>query len=150
MKGETVMLKGIPKILSPQLLKVLCEMGHGDRLVIADGNFPAESMGKDAIVIRCDGHNVPELLDAILQLFPLDSYVDKPVNLMQVVQGDPVETPIWDTYEEILSKYDSRGKDTIGYLERFAFYAQSKKAYAIIATGEKALYANIMLQKGVI
>ncbi len=144
------MLKGIPKILSPQLLKVLCEMGHGDRLVIADGNFPAESMGKDAIVIRCDGHNVPELLDAILQLFPLDSYVDKPVNLMQVVQGDPVETPIWDTYEEILSKYDSRGKDTIGYLERFAFYAQSKKAYAIIATGEKALYANIMLQKGVI
>ena len=150
MKGETVMLKGIPKILSPQLLKVLCEMGHGDRLVIADGNFPAESMGKDAIVIRCDGHNVPELLDAILQLFPLHSYVDKPVNLMQVVQGDPVETPIWDTYEEILSKYDSRGKDTIGYLERFAFYAQSKKAYAIIATGEKALYANIMLQKGVI
>mgnify|MGYP005774195745 CR=1 FL=1 len=150
MKGETVMLKGIPKILSPQLLKVLCEMGHGDRLVIADGNFPAESMGKDAIVIRCDGHNVPELLDAILQLFPLDSYVDKPVNLMQVVQGDPVETPIWDTYEEILSKYDSRGKDTIGYLERFAFYAQSKKAYAIIATGERALYANIMLQKGVI
>ncbi len=144
------MLKGIPKILSPQLLKVLCEMGHGDRLVIADGNFPAESMGKDAIVIRCDGHNVPELLDAILQLFPLDSYVDKPVNLMQVVQGDPVETPIWDTYEEILSKYDSRGKDTIGYLERFAFYAQSKKAYAIIATGERALYANIMLQKGVI
>ena len=144
------MLKGIPKILSPQLLKGLCEMGHGDRLVIADGNFPAESMGKDAIVIRCDGHNVPELLDAILQLFPLDSYVDKPVNLMQVVQGDPVETPIWDTYEEILSKYDSRGKDTIGYLERFAFYAQSKKAYAIIATGEKALYANIMLQKGVI
>ena len=144
------MLKGIPKILSPQLLKVLCEMGHGDRLVIADGNFPAESMGKDAIVIRCDGHNVPELLDAILQLFPLDSYVDKPVNLMQVVQGDPVETPIWDTYEEILSKYDPRGKDTIGYLERFAFYAQSKKAYAIIATGERALYANIMLQKGVI
>ena len=64
------MLKGIPKILSPELLKVLAEMGHSDRLVISDGNFPAESMGKDAIVIRCDGHGVPELLDAILQVFP--------------------------------------------------------------------------------
>ena len=70
------MLKGIPKILSPELLKVLAEMGHSDRLVISDGNFPAESMGKDAIVIRCDGHGVPEILDAILQVFPLDSYVE--------------------------------------------------------------------------
>ena len=76
------MLKGIPKILSPELLKVLCEMGHSDRLVISDGNFPAESMGKDAIVIRCDGHGVPELLDAILEVFPLDTYVEHPVNLM--------------------------------------------------------------------
>ena len=74
------MLKGIPKILSPELLKVLAEMGHSDRLVISDGNFPAESMGKDAIVIRCDGHGVPEILDAILQVFPLDTYVEKPVN----------------------------------------------------------------------
>ena len=92
------MLKGIPKILSPELLKVLCEMGHSDRIVIADGNFPAESMGKDAIVIRCDGHGVPELLDAILQVIPLDTYVDKPMNLMEVMPGDPVKTPIWDTY----------------------------------------------------
>ena len=67
---EINMLKGIPKILSPELLKVLCEMGHSDRIVIADGNFPSESMGKDAIVIRCDGHGVPEILDAILQVFP--------------------------------------------------------------------------------
>ena len=87
------MLKGIPKILSPELLKVLAEMGHSDRLVIADGNFPAETMGKKAIVIRCDGHGVPELLDAILQVFPLDTYVDKPVNLMEVMPGDDVETP---------------------------------------------------------
>ena len=79
------MLKGIPQILSPELLKVLCEMGHSDRLVISDGNFPAESMGKDAIVIRCDGHGVPEILDAILQVFPLDTYVEKPANLMQVI-----------------------------------------------------------------
>ena len=81
------MLKGIPQILSPELLMVLCEMGHGDRIVISDGNFPAESMGKDAIVIRCDGHGVPELLDAILQLMPLDTYVEKPVTLMEVVPG---------------------------------------------------------------
>ena len=83
------MLKGIPSILSPELLKVLCEMGHSDRIVIGDGNFPAESMGKDAIVIRCDGHGVPELLDAILQVMPLDTYVEKPMNLMEVMPGDP-------------------------------------------------------------
>ena len=97
------MLKGIPEILSPQLLKVLCEMGHSDRIVIADGNFPVESMGKDAIVVRCDGHGVPELLDAILTVIPLDSYVEKPVTLMEVMPGDPVKTPIWDTYKEISS-----------------------------------------------
>lgn len=144
------MLKNIPKILSPELLKVLCEMGHSDRIVIADGNFPAESMGKNAIVIRCDGHGVPELLDAILKVFPLDIYVDKPVNLMEVMPGDIVETPIWDTYKEIVAKHDERGANAIGNIERFAFYEEAKTAYAIIATSEKALYANIMLQKGVV
>ena len=144
------MLKGIPKILSPELLMVLSEMGHSDRLVISDGNFPAESMGKDAIVIRCDGHGVPELLDAILQVFPLDTYVEHPVSLMQVMPGDPVETPIWDSYKEIVRRYDPKGEDAIGQIERFAFYEQAKTAYAIIATGESALYANIMLQKGVV
>ena len=144
------MLKGVPKILSPELLKVLCELGHSDRLVISDGNFPAESMGKDAVVIRCDGHGVPELLDAILQVFPLDTYVEKPVNLMEVMKGDTVETPIWETYKEIVAKHDSRGADAIGQIERFEFYDESKTAYAIIATGESALYANIMLQKGVV
>ncbi len=144
------MLKGIPKILSPELLMVLCEMGHSDRLVISDGNFPAESMGKDAIVIRCDGHGVPELLDAILQVFPLDTYVEKPVNLMEVMPGDNVETPIWDTYKEIIAKHDARGGDCVGNIERFAFYEEAKTAYAIIGTGESALYANVMLQKGVV
>ena len=144
------MLKGISKILSPELLKVLCEMGHSDKLVIADGNFPAESMGKDAIVIRMDGHGVCDVLDAILQLFPLDTYVEKPVNLMQVMQGDHVETPIWNEYEKIINKYDERGKKAIGQIERFAFYEEAKTAYAIIATGESALYANVMLQKGVV
>ena len=144
------MLKGIPQILSPELLKVLCEMGHSDRLVISDGNFPAESMGKNAIVIRCDGHGVPEILDAILKVFPLDTYVEKPVNLMEVMPGDTVETPIWDTYEEIVTKHDERGGAAIGHIERFAFYEEAKTAYAIIATSEKDLYANIMLQKGVV
>ena len=144
------MLKNIPKILSPELLKVLCEMGHGDRLVISDGNFPAESMGKNAKVIRMDGHGVPEILDAILQLFPLDTYVEKPVGLMEVVPGDPVETPIWNTYFDTVQKYDARGENAVQYMERFAFYAQAKEAYAIIATGESALYANILLQKGVV
>ena len=144
------MLKGIPKIISPELLKTLCEMGHSDTIVIADGNFPAESMGKNAKVIRCDGHGGVELLDAILQLFPLDTYVEKPVSLMQVVPGDAVETPIWDEYKSIIEKYDSRGAETVRYSQRFAFYEKAKEAYAIIATGEGALYANVILQKGVI
>ena len=144
------MLKKIPKILPPELLKVLCEMGHSDRLVIGDGNFPAQSMGKNAIVIRMDGHGIPEILEAILELFPLDTYVEHPVNLMQVTPGDTVETPIWDTYQDIVSRYDDRKEKAIGQIERFAFYKEAKKAYAIIATGETALYANIMLQKGVV
>ena len=144
------MLKGIPSILSPELLKVLAEMGHGDRILLADGNFPAASMGKNAIVIRCDGHGVPELLDAILTLFPLDIYVEKPVSLMQVMPGDPVETPIWNTYLELVGKHDERGAAVVAEVERSAFYEASKTCYAIVATGESALYANIMLQKGVI
>lgn len=144
------MLKGIPKILSPELLKVLCEMGHSDRIVIADGNFPAESMGKNAKVIRMDGHGVCEILEAVLQLFPLDTYVEHPVQLMEVMKGDPVETPIWEEYKKIVEKADSRGAEVIGQTERFAFYEEAKNAYAIIATGESALYANIMLQKGVV
>lgn len=146
------MLKGIPSILSPELLKVLCEMEHSDRLVIADGNFPAESMGKDAVVIRMDGHGVPEILDAVLQVFPLDTYTDKPVNLMELMPQDvgKVNAAIWDTYKEIVSRYDFRGADAVGNIERFAFYEEAKKVYCIIATGETAIYANVMLQKGVV
>lgn len=144
------MLKNIPKIISPKLLKVLCEMGHSDRLVIADGNFPAESIGKNCIVIRADGHGAAEMLDAILTLFPLDTYVERPVSLMKVMAGDDVETPIWDEYKAIVTKYDDRGESCFGEIERFKFYEEAKTAYVIIATGESALYANIMLQKGVI
>lgn len=143
------MLKGIPSILSPELLCALSQMGHGDELVIADGNFPSHSVGKDAIVIRADGHGVPELLDAILQVLPLDTYTEKPVGLMAVCEGDDVETPIWDKYNELLEKHSPEHHD-IEFIERFAFYERAKGAYLIIATGEQALYANILLKKGVV
>ena len=142
------MLKGIPSILSPELLKILMEMGHGDRLVIGDGNFPAASMAKDCKLVRLDGHGVPEILDAILQFYPLDPYVETPVSLMEVVPGDPVETPIWDEYAKIVARHEPGAK--IGHISRFQFDEEAKKCYAIIATGETALYANIILQKGVV
>ena len=144
------MLKGIPRILSPELLKILCEMGHSDTLVLADGNFPSESIGKNAKVVRCDGHGIPALLEAILKLFPLDSYVEHPVHLMEVMPGDPVKTPIWDTYRAIIAAQDARGSACIGTYERFAFYEKAKEAYCVIETGETALYGNLILQKGVV
>ena len=143
------MLKGVPAILSPALLKVLCEMGHGDEIVIADGNFPAENMGKDAIVIRADGHGVPEILDAVLRMIPLDQYVEQPAALMQVVPGDPCVPGIWDTYRTLLNK-NGENPQNVEMMERFAFYERAKKAYAIVATGETAIYANILLKKGVV
>ncbi len=142
------MLKGISPLLSPELLKVLCEMGHSDTIVIADGNFPAQSMGKNAIVLRMDGHGVPEILEAILEVFPLDQYVEQPVSLMDRVPGDMADVSIWNTYDKIVSKYEERGTQVIGKLERFAFYEEAKKAYAIVATGETSQYANVILQKG--
>jgi L-fucose mutarotase len=144
------MLKGIPKVLSPELLKTICEMGHGDRIVLADGNFPVQSTGRNAIVIRLDGNGTSEILDAILKLFPLDTYVDKPVTFMEVVKNDPVETPIWNEYFKIIEKYDERSAKAVQEIERFKFYEEASSAYAIIATSEPALYANIILQKGVV
>ena len=146
------MLKGIPKIIPPELLKVLCEMGHGDRLCIADGNFPAASMGKNAIVIRMDGHGVPEVLDAILTLFPLDTYTEKPALLMELMERDVgrIATPIWDEYAAIIAKHDERGREAMGHIDRFDFYEEAKQCYCIVATGESAVYANVILQKGVI
>lgn len=143
------MLKNIPAIVSPALLKVLCEMGHGDEIVLADGNFPAESMGKNAIVVRADGHGVTELLDAVLSLMPLDPYVSCPAALMQVVPGDTVVPVIWDDYRATLTKHGEK-PDAIELVERMAFYERAKRAYAIVATGESALYANILIKKGVV
>jgi len=142
------MLKGISNLLSPELLKILMEMGHGDEIVLGDGNFPAVTCAQR--LVRCDGHGIPQLLDAILDLFPLDEYVDNPVALMAVAPGDSAPTPpIWKTYQEILQKQGHK-PDRIDYMDRFAFYERTKKAFAVVATGESAIYANILLKKGVI
>ena len=139
------MLKNIPKIVSPQLLKVLCEMGHGDEIVIADGNFPAETYGQR--VIRADGLGGEEVLDAVLSLIPLDTYATENFMLMETVAGDPTPT-IWEKYYAIAQKHDDNMR--ANNIERFAFYERAKKAYAVIATSEGAIYANIILKKGVI
>ncbi|UQZ81514.1 L-fucose mutarotase [Paenibacillus konkukensis] len=141
------MLKGIPSALAPELLKILMEMGHGDELVLADGNFPAASHAQR--LIRCDGLAIPQLLDAILALFPLDSYAERSVALMAVVPGDPIVPVIWDEYRAIIAKHEPQAAE-LEQVERFAFYERAKKAYAIVATGETAQYANLILKKGVV
>ncbi|MCQ2471612.1 MAG: fucose isomerase [Clostridia bacterium] len=139
------MLKNVPSILSPELLKVLMEMGHGDTIVIGDGNFPAAANAQR--LIRLDGHGVPEILDAILKLMPLDTYVERPVSLMD--NGDSENRPpIWEEYADIITR--NEGEKEFRLVERFQFYTEAKKAYAIIATGETAIYANVILQKGVV
>ncbi len=138
------MLKGVPSILSPDLLKILMEMGHGDEIVIADGNFPAETCAKR--IIRADGHGTVKIIKAILKLFPLDSKAGNVVSLMNVEAGSERPT-IWDEYEIEIRKACPDFKGFKLY-ERFEFYEESKKAYAIVATGEYALYANLILKKG--
>lgn len=141
------MLKNIPAIISPELMKVLMEMGHGDEIVFADGNFPAAANAQR--LIRCDGHTVTELLEAILPFFPLDTYADHSVGLMAVVPGDTVVPTIWDEYKSVIKKHDGK-EANIEFVERFDFYNRAKEAYAIVATSESALYANIILKKGVV
>ena len=139
------MLKGISPLISPALLKILAEMGHGDEIVIADANFPSETCGQR--VVRADGIGGRELLDAILDLIPLDTYADENFLLMQTTNGDP--TPeIWADYFAIAGAKDDNLRT--GMISRFDFYDRAKKAYAVIATGETAIYANIILKKGVI
>lgn len=141
------MLKGIPSILQPELLKILMEMGHGDEIVISDGNFPAAANAQR--LVRCDGGGVIPVLDAILKLMPLDSYSEFQASLMQVVPGDPYVPVIWKDYENIIKKYEPVHHQ-IENVERFAFYERAKKAYAVVSTSETALYANIILRKGVV
>ena len=145
------MLNGISPLISPELLKVLCEMGHGDEIVLADANFPAEAIARDTVcgkAIRLDGTGMVPLLDAILPLFPLDSYDENNFRLMEVVPGDPVDTPIWGKYQAALDAYQPGNHYST--LERFAYYDRARKAYAVVITGETAQYANIILKKGVV
>lgn len=140
------MLKNIPPLLSPELLKILSEMGHGDEIVIADGNFPAASIGKR--LVNMPGIKATDMLDAVLRVLPLDQYDDNNFVLMEICEGDTVVPGIWEDYKKILNKYE--GKENIKHMERFAYYERAKKAYAVIATGESAQYANIILKKGCI
>lgn len=138
------MLKNVSKIIPPELLKIMCEMGHGDEIVIAGADFPSASIGQK--VVYMNGSGAAEVLSAVLELLPLDTY-QQPLFLMRVVDGDDVKTPIWDEYKSIVKNHTDSGFET---LDRFEFYERAKKAYAVIATGESALYANILLKKGVI
>lgn len=138
------MLLGIPYEISPDLLKIICEMGHGDEIVLADANFPCASLAQR--LIRADGIEIPELLSGILKLFPLDQYDKCNFILMNKCEGDDADVSIWSTYENILKQYDY--KNEISFIERFDYYERAKKAYAIVATGEKRQYANIILKKG--
>ena len=139
------MLKGIPKLLSPELIKILAEMGHGDEIVIGDANFPAVQYGRR--VVRADGSGGAELLSAILSVMPLDTYAAENFILMEVVKGDAVPV-IWEDYRRVAAEKEPNAR--IGYMERFAFYERAKEAFAVIASGEEQIYANIILKKGVI
>jgi len=142
------MLKGIPDIISPELLKILHEMGHGDDLVIGDGNFPAASNARH--LTRCDGHRVSDLLEAILKLFPLDDFVTHPVSMMKQVSGDDTEPPMYEQIRQVLKKITPESQTMIEYIDRFAFYERAKNAYAIVATTERELYGCLIIKKGVI
>ena len=141
------MLKNIPSILSPDLLKVLMEMGHGDEILLADGNFPSASIAKR--LIRLDGNSIPEILNAILLFFPLDTYVEKSVSLMKVVSTDKFVPEVWKHYKTIIKNSGEKFTD-FEYIERFEFYKRAQNVYAVIATSETALYGNIILKKGVV
>lgn len=141
------MLKHIPPCISPELMSLLMRMGHGDEIVLADGNFPAESHAQR--LVRADGHGVPEILDAILKFLPLDTFVDHPASVMQPVDDDVHEPPIWSEYRTIIKMHEGREIE-LRPVERFRFYDFAKAAYAIVATGETAVYANVILKKGVV
>lgn len=143
------MLKGINKVISPELLMALAKMGHGDEIVFADGNFPGESIARQsgAVILRADGIGVPELLRAVLELFPLDTYADN-VYLMDKTESDrDLDIPIWEEYRQIIADHTDKAPV---FLERYDFYDRARQAYAVIVTGESAIYANVILKKGVV
>ncbi len=147
------MLKGIPKEISPSLLKALADMGHGDMLVLADDFYPSASMGKEGVVIDADGVSGAAMLDAILTLMPLDTeYCEHPVMIMDVQASmkDKMDRPkVWDEFIDVVKKHETKGEDCVGFIERMDFYEVAKKAFVTISTGERQPYGCLILQKGV-
>ncbi len=141
------MLKKIPHIIPPELLKILSEMGHGDEIVIGDGNFPSSSLARR--IVRMDASGVEEVLSAVLELFPLDTYAPNVILMEKMACDEALEIPIWKKIEEIADKGDP-GFSSLVHIDRFAFYDRAAAAYAVIATGERQIYANVILKKGVI
>ena len=140
------MLKNIPPILGPDLLGLLRAMGHGDEIAIVDANYPADSAGP--ALIRLDGISATDVLDAVLTLMPLDDFVDEAAICMQVVGNATQREPVMEAFETILQRHEP--KMGLSSLERFAFYERVSKGYAIIQTGERRLYGNILLKKGIV
>lgn len=140
------MLIGINPVISPELLDALFRMGHGDEIVLADAFFPGDSVNKR--VIRADGIRIPALLEGILALINLDSYVDAPVIMMAAAPGDSLDETTEKMYRAVI---DKRWPDTppVERMERFSFYERAKKAFAVVMTGETVKYGNIILKKGV-
>ncbi|MCP5541071.1 MAG: L-fucose mutarotase [Akkermansiaceae bacterium] len=140
------MLKGISPLLSPDLLAILCRMGHGDTLVLADAHFPGHSV--NALTLRADGLKIPDLLDAILPLFELDDFIEAPVAMMAPVPGDSADPAVEAAYRAAIDRHAPK-TPPIAMIERFAFYEMAKGAFAVVMTGDTSKYGNILLTKGV-
>ena len=140
------MLIGISPLIGPDLLATLSRMGHGDELVLADAHFPAESVGRR--VVRADGLRIADLLDGILPLFAVDSYAPDPIVMMSPVEGDRADPAVHARYREIIERHHPRTPPT-HFLHRFAFYERARCAFAVVATGDTATYANLLVKKGV-
>jgi len=140
------MLKGISPIISPNLLSVLARMGHGDEIIFADAHFPGETFNNN--VLRADGIKIPDLLEAVLPLFELDSYVDVPLIMMAAVKGDSLDPTVESSYLKKVKLTNPQISAT-ERIDRFAFYERAKNAFAVVMTGETAKYGNIILKKGV-
>lgn len=144
--GVTIMLKGISPALSPELLSCLCQMGHGDEVILADAHFPGHTM--NANVLRADGIRIPTLLEGVLPLFELDSYVDAPLVMMAAVEGDLLDPAVESEYRKSIEPY-LESPPNIARIDRFEFYDRTRSAFAVVMTGETCKYGNILLKKGV-
>jgi L-fucose mutarotase len=140
------MLKGISPLISPDLLSILDRMGHGDEIIFADAHFPSHSV--NSMALRADGIAGPDLLNAVLPLFELDTYVDHPVAMVAPVPGDSLDPQLLADYKAVLARH-VHIVPTIDFVERFAFYERARQAFAVVVTGEIRKYGNILLKKGV-